>query len=482
MGWGIALSIFNKIGAVVVALVLVRLLSAEAFGQYGLVNALLMFAFTFSMQRFMEHSFHGQDQTEQGYAVHLGFGILLHVAVFTLLNLVLLLAPMPENFAAVRTYAHIGSLSILLNIPRIFYSVHLRRMLDWRRQRTIHLVAFALSATISIGLAASGFGVWALLAQNLAIPIPYIFDLVRQRPDLLRPNFSLASYGNVLRFGGIRSVSGILGVGQSLAEASVFTAVAGFIAFGFYGRAIGIATLASAWLGDQLHNIMYPIIARVEPGTLQAKRAAGLALRLVVWTGTPLAAALFVFNDTVVGLLYGSSWMEVAPLLQAVLFVTMFGTTLRGLALLLLTTEGPAASVILEFAQLLVCLAGLTFALPGGALMYAWFLAAGTGALCAATLIYLVARRTLSLADVAAAILPMSVLAAVAVVAANSSTVHALDASRSLLGLSAALAVTGAIAVGVIRLTDASGLAMACRYLPGGARIASLLRLAAPPS
>ena len=54
VGWGIAIAAVHKVGSVLLSLVLVRLISAEAYGQFGLVNAILMFAYTFSMQRFME--------------------------------------------------------------------------------------------------------------------------------------------------------------------------------------------------------------------------------------------------------------------------------------------------------------------------------------------------------------------------------------------------------------------------------------------
>src|SRR5690606_5183514 len=125
----------HKVGSVLLSLVLVRLISAEAYGQFGLVNAVLMFAYTFSLQRFMEHSFHAAGDPTGSYHDHLGFGIILHLAIFAGLNGILLLAALPSNYDAVRDFAHLGSVAILLNVPRIYYSVHLQRLFDWRRIR-----------------------------------------------------------------------------------------------------------------------------------------------------------------------------------------------------------------------------------------------------------------------------------------------------------------------------------------------------------
>lgn len=482
VGWGVALALAQKVGGIAVTLVLIRLISPEAFGQYGLVNALLMFAFTLSMQRFMEHSFHCKDEGTGGYGQHLGFGIILHLALFAALNLALVLAPLPANYSEVRTFIHVGSLSLLLNVPRIYYSTHLRRVLDWRRQRSIHLTSIALSAAGSIGLAAFGFGVTALLAQNLLVPIPYVIDLVRQRPDLLRVTFDLSEYGSVLRFGSVRSLSSVVGVGQQLAEASLITAVAGFASFGIYGRANGLSALAAAWLGDQLQSLMYPIVARVDPGGYQARRVAGLVLRLAMWTSAPVAASFFVFNDTVVSVLYGVGWMEVAPLLQPALVVSVLTMTLRGLMLVLLTTQGPGPSLVAEIAQLLLCLVGLVWVLSSGVLAYIWFIATGCAVLVLATLLYLVVARALTLTDVAAGMAPVAILALVAGVVAGMEDVRALDARHSLLALGGAMAVSAIVSLLVVRLVDYRGMATACLYMPGGASIAAVLRLTPDPS
>jgi hypothetical protein len=68
IGWGFALAVATKIVSIVLSLVLVRLVAPEAYGQFGLANAVLMFAMAFSMQRFMEHTFHAADASAPNYA------------------------------------------------------------------------------------------------------------------------------------------------------------------------------------------------------------------------------------------------------------------------------------------------------------------------------------------------------------------------------------------------------------------------------
>ena len=58
LAWGILLTALIRVGQVVVSLLLVRLLNPEIYGQFGLLSSVLGFAYVFSMQRFMEYTFH----------------------------------------------------------------------------------------------------------------------------------------------------------------------------------------------------------------------------------------------------------------------------------------------------------------------------------------------------------------------------------------------------------------------------------------
>ncbi|HET7409712.1 MAG TPA: oligosaccharide flippase family protein, partial [Paracoccaceae bacterium] len=367
-----------------------------------------------------------------------------------------------------------------LNVPRFYYSVHLQRMLDWRRIRTLDLVSFGCAALSALGLAFAGFGVVALLAQLIAVPVPYIIDLVVRRPDLLRVRFRLSGYAATIRFGMIRNATYLGWVGQRLLEASVFTAVAGFAGFGVYGRALGLAGMTAGWLTEQGSTIAYPVLARLPARGGQLPRAAGLVLRLTLCTSAPLAVPVFLFNDTAVRLLYGPAWDEVAPLLRPVLVVAVTGAMTRGLGVVVLVSLGAGAGLALQLAMATVCALGLWLALPVGPLAYAWFLAAGNGAVLVALGAALIATGALRVGDVVAAVTPPLVLAAAATAASASGPVAAWDAAHSVPALAAAIAAALLLAAGAVRLLDPAGLQDALAFAPGGARLARVLGLGRP--
>lgn len=477
IGWALTLAGLTKLGSVILSLLLVRMIAPDAYGQFGLVNSIFMFAMTFSMQRFMEHSFHVTDKNDLMYREHLGFGILLHVALFVSINLVFALAPLPSNYSEIRKFVMIGSIAILLNIPRIYYSTHLRRVLDWRRIRSLQVISFLLSAAVSLALALGGFGVMALLAQTLVIPIPYLFDLILQRKDLLAVSFRLDPFKRSIRFGLVRTSGGLLAVTRTLVEASLFTKQAGFANYGFYGRAVGLGALGCSWFADQVHGVLYPVLARLAPRSQQSQRAVGLMLRLALWTSAPFAAALIVFNDSAVWTLYGPGWSEVAALLPPVVGVAVVGGTIRALTLIVLITEGAAAVLTIEFGLLVVYVLGVAFSLDSGVLAYAWFLLSGNAAVLLTLLAVLHIRKVITIVDIASATLPVTLLGLLVGLALNSQTLAELDADHSPAALAGGVLVFLVAAIVSIRFVDARGLALACSYFSGGAWLTRVLRL-----
>ncbi|MFC1630630.1 oligosaccharide flippase family protein [Pseudomonadota bacterium] len=475
--WGVGLGFAHKVSSILLTLILVRLLSPEIYGQYGLVAAVLMFALAFSMQRFMEHSFHSASGSEDSYKYHLGFGILLHVGIFTVFNIACFVLNLPENYDAVRFYLHIGSFSILLNIPRIYYSTHLRRTLDWRRQRILHLISFLLSAVVAIGMALSGFGVLALLAQNLLVPVPYIVDLVWRRPDMLECKLKFSYYKGAFKFGIVRSGSAFVVLGQKLIEASAFTAIVGFSLFGIYGRAIGLGTLGAAWLADQIHNLVYPILAKVPRHSPQARSATGLVLRLAAWSSIPMAIALTLSSDAAVALLYGQKWDEVSPLLPATLALAVITTITTGLRLVLLTNYGPARVLFVDIALIVVCITGLYFALDQSVLFYCWFLVFGGTIVLAIVMLILILEKILAIDELMLVFLPMFISAGIAFIIATNLEMQFYEDHYPVTTLVASILATTALGLTAIRLFDPDGLRRVLAYLPAGPKITHLMRL-----
>lgn len=474
--WGAALAFATKAGTIILSIILARMVSPEMYGQYGAVSTILLFVMSFSMQRFTENIFH-ETPSPADYHRHIAFGSLLHGLLFLIVNGIALGMTLDPTLARVAIYLHIGSFSILLNVPRILYSTHLRMTLQWKKIRLLSLVSFGLYAIVSIGLASLGHGVWALLAQNLIIPVPYVVAFLLDDRSLRGVNLDWPAYRKAFRFGLLRSGGAAISTGYGAVESLIFSLALDFGALGMFNRARGLSQLVTSWLSDQMGSILYPSMAGLASRSEASRRAAGLLLRVNLWSSGAVAIAVAAAPAASVYLLYGSQWSAVAPLIPPILLAAISGSMLTMCSLILLTNLGPRHSVSLDTAAVAVNALGLLIIVPGGVPAYSAYLGGANFLLIVAVLIYMVRMRLLDARDLARAMIP-PVLAGVVVLTV--ATFPAFDQAESRWPIPILLATGATCATAVLalaRLLDPRGLETILGLLPGGRMARRLLFL-----
>lgn len=363
--WGAALSGVIRVGQVLVSLILVRLLTPEIYGQYGLLNAVLTFVYVLSMQRFMEFSFH-QSDAELNIDAQLSFGVLLHIALFLLVNCASLGLLLSDHYQVIAPYLSVASLGILLNIPRIFHSVLLQRDQKWQRIRTLHFISFLFSSLVAVFAARQGYGLWALVVHSLLVPVPFVIDGLNR---LSRTRFLLpgAAFLPTLKFGIIRNATSGVSAGQGLIESSLLTLIVGFASFGLYGRALALAQLLTGAATQPLSAILYPALAREHLSNESVASVTGLLLRVALWIGLPMVILMVQFPTLIVTTAFGEEWLAVAPMLPFA-GVLVMAQVVRQMLTMVLTSRMMTRTVLVQ-ELLILLLTGVTIYLVKGELM-----------------------------------------------------------------------------------------------------------------
>lgn len=466
--WGVGLTFATKVASILLGLFLARLITPQVFGAYGVVSSVIVLVLSFSMSAFSEHLYFHRDPAPEDYHRHLAFGVLLHLALFVITNAVALAMLFSPVYRPVALYVGIGSLAMLLNVPRIYYAIYLRAELQWKKQRILHLTSFGLYAVVSITLALTHHGLLALLAQNLLVPVPYVVALLLDDRKLRGLRFDWGAYRAAFNFGLLRTGSTVLANGQTLLESIALSALTGFGPLGLVIRAKGVAQLATSWLSDQVTAVLYPSLARLEPRSDAARRAAGLLIKIGLWTTAPVAVGMAVAQQATVYALYGYQWGQVVPLLRPMLLAAVAGSLFTVAKTVILTNDGPRRALYLDvlvtFANI-ACLIGLAL---GGMQAYANWLGALNMIALLAVLVLMVRARLLNLGDLVTASIPGLILTGLGLAA----TAGGRFARVELINPFATVAVTGvACTLGMlllVRLIDPRGLNTLCGLIPGG--------------
>lgn len=319
IAWTTGFQLFRDVLQFGLTLVLVRLLPAEAYGQFGFVTTFLTFLTLYSFREFLGHTLQVREGESVHYQEHFTFGLVVQSAVFLVANLIAIGLRWFPAYAAASPLIHVMSVLFVLDLPSEFRVKMLERALDWRRLRFLHGMALLAGGGVSVVLAFGGWGPYALLLPTLLVPVPFIYDLFvteRWRPTWA---WNWERFRPAWRFGMARVTAVSFVSAALMLESSWLTGALGFAALGVFGRAIGLAQLLCGRVSGLLAMAVYPVLTRIPADTESYRRASAMYLRTVVWTVVPAALLFSVLAAPVVRLLYGQQWLAVIPMLPLTL-------------------------------------------------------------------------------------------------------------------------------------------------------------------
>lgn len=480
--WGGGFTLLRDVAQFGVMIILVRLLTPADYGTAALVQSIVGVFSVISYGTFSTHTLQHRNPNEIDWQAHFTAAAVLNTAIATLvLALAFGLSFMDRYRAAALPLAALAVV-FLIEIPGTLRHRMLEVHHDWKRFRLMLIIGTILGLGVGLAVGLMGGGVWALIVQIPMLGVPAAIDLfvtARFKPDW---SWSWARYREAALFGFSRAGAGFLGRGRVLAEQGLLAAALDFATLGLFSRAIGLSTLIAGRIGSVAMTSLYPIVTRVEAGSAQFRRYAGLVLGGVCWATAAGAGLLGVVASDIILLLYGDRWSAVIALLPLAAISVGFGGVLAVASSLLLASGEARTSLLID---LFATCSGVALAfalLPQGIQVYLTGLAALSVVMIALGIGLLWWKNAIALAGVAAALGPAIVAVAVAVVA--------VLAARRCLGTSVYVAARLAIDTSIfgfayltaLRLVFPRPLADLVAVAPGSARLAKFLRLCRDPA
>ena len=151
----------------VIGIVLARLLSPDDYGLLGIIGIFTVVCTALVNGGFTTALIRKKDANEEDYNTaficNLGMSLLLYAIVF-------LCAPLIAGFfgrVELTALVRVSSLGLIIGALGMVQQTRLTKRIDFKTQTKITIAATALSGIVGIGMAVTGFGVWALVAQQL---------------------------------------------------------------------------------------------------------------------------------------------------------------------------------------------------------------------------------------------------------------------------------------------------------------------------
>lgn len=321
LSWSLLESLGLRGVQFVIGVVLARLLFPEQFGLIGMLTIFIAVAQSLFDSGFGAALIQKQEATQRDTCSIFYFNILLGLATSGLLYWVAPSIAAFYNQPILTPLMRALSLTIVINSFGLIQYTLLSKQINFKALTKVSLIASIISGVVGVILAATGFGVWSLVVQQILSSLlrtVLLWVLNDWRPALI---FSLQSLREMFGFSSRILVSGVI---NRIFE-NIYLLVIGrlFSAtdLGFFTRAKTMEEVPSVTLSGIVGRVTFPVFSTIQDDKSRLKRGVKKALTSLVLVNFPMMIGLAMIADPLVRVLLTEKWLEAVPYLQLLCLV-----------------------------------------------------------------------------------------------------------------------------------------------------------------
>jgi len=300
----------------IIQIILARLLLPEDYGVIAIVTIFITIANVFVQSGF------NTALIQKKKIDDLDLSSVFYLSLFVAILLYILLFFTAPFIASFYSQPILVPVFRVLSITMLFGAVNsiqqavVARNLEFKKYFFTSLFGIAASAIVGIIIAYKGFGVWALVAQqliNIILVTITLFFVVKWRPKLL---FSIKRVKKLLSYGWKILCSGLIDtiyrnlydlvIGKKYSSASL----------AYYNRGKQFPTVIIQNIDSSINSVMLPVLSKEQDDKEKVKRIMRRSIVTSSFLIFPISVGLTVVAEPMVRLLLTDKWLECIPFLQ----------------------------------------------------------------------------------------------------------------------------------------------------------------------
>ena len=293
----------------IVSIVLARILMPEDYGTVALVTV-----FTTIMQVFVDSGLStaliqkkDADDLDFSSVFYFNFGlcIILYLIMFFAAPYIASFYDMPELVSIVRFI----SLTIVISGVKGVQQSYVSRNMLFKRFFYATLGGTVFSAFLGIAMAYAGFGVWAIVAQqlsNTAIDTLILWITVKWRPKLM---FSWDRLKGLLGFGWKLLCSALLDTIYNNLRSLIIGKVYSTTDLAYYNKGDRFPNIIVTNVNSSIDSVLLPVMSNEQDDAVRVKEMTRRAIKTSTFIMAPLLMGLAATADSLVYILLTAKWL-----------------------------------------------------------------------------------------------------------------------------------------------------------------------------
>lgn len=308
---------FNKIGyqviALLVGIVTARLLTPTDFGYIAALAVFTMLSNILVESGFTAALVRRKENTQADYSTAFYFNVVLSLIFYAALFISAPTIADYFNMPPLTELARVLFLAIIINSLFIIPNIILTRALRFKEIAIAELTGMIVSAIITVTMAITGFGYWAIAAQQisqLVVKVGIIWTLSKWRPTL---DFRFSLLKEVFSFSFLLIISSLI--------SSVTRYVYNFFIgprysaddLGYYGQAFKFHQIPYNVISSTITGVSYPVFSSLNNEKERQMLYIQKIMRITAFITFPAMIGLYCIAPNFISVILTDKWMPMLP-------------------------------------------------------------------------------------------------------------------------------------------------------------------------
>lgn len=308
----------------IVAILLARILIPEDYGTIALVTV-----FTTILEQFVYCGLgtalvQKKDADDLDFSSAFYFNIIMCMLIYTGMFIVApFIAAFYEN-TSLTPIIRVLSLTIVISGVRDTLQAYVSRNMLFKRFFFSTIGGTVFSAFLGIGLAYAGYGVWALVAQqlsNMVIDALILWITVKWRPKKM---FSWKRLKTLLRFGSRILASSLLDTVYANIQSLVIGKMYSSADLAYYNQGDKFPNLIINNVNTSIDSVLLPAMACEQDDHIRVKNMTRRSIKISTYIMAPLMMGMFICAGSIIKIFLKEKWLPCVPYMRIFCITYMF--------------------------------------------------------------------------------------------------------------------------------------------------------------
>ena len=308
----------------VVSVILARLLMPEAFGTISLMMVFINILSVFIDSGMGSALIQKKDADDLDFSTVFYFNLFMCSFMYLILFLCApLIAKFYNNSELTLLVRVIGLLLLFSGVKSIQQAYVFKNML-FKKFFFSTLIGTIISAVVGITVAYKGYGVWALISQNLTnsvIDMIIIWCLVKWRPKWM---FSFERLKGLFSYGWKLLASALLDTGYNQLRTLIIGKVYSTADLAYYTKANNFPSIIITNVNSSIDSVLLPSMSSVQDSVESVKGMTRRAMKTSTYVMAPLLMGLAACGQSVISILLTDKWLPSYPFMVIFCITYMF--------------------------------------------------------------------------------------------------------------------------------------------------------------